>query len=200
VLAAVSAGTWFVAPIYVSSVEGGDLGAHYEEHRTLLLLLGPAAALGNALHGAFFAGLRSVVGPGWREQTMARLGLICLLAEVVIVLAAFTIFSVLAFSEPPTDAARVPTDLAWFLINQAAGPVTTIGLIALTIALWRSGLVRRWVVGYTLAVGAAHLVVAFTVASSGAFTPAGPVAFTVPLLFFSWFVVVGRELVSSASK
>jgi hypothetical protein len=193
-LAVVSAVGWFIAPIHVSSVDGGELGLHYEENRTLLLLYGPAAALGNALHGVFFVGLRSLVAPGWREQMLARLGLLCLLAEVAIVLIGFTIFPVLAFSEASTDAARVPTDLAWFLINQAAGPVTTIGLIAMTVALWRSQLVRRWVVGYAVLVGVAHLVVACTVASSGAFTPAGPVAFTVPLVFFSWFVVIGREL------
>ena len=196
-LALISAVSWVVAPIHVSSGElGTDLSAHYEDNRALLLAFGFAAALGNALQACFVVALRSIVRGGQIEQALARLGMVCMLLEVGLVTGAFTIFAALAYGQPPADVAAPLTDLAWLLINQAAGPVTAIGLISLTIALARSGLVRSWVVPYTVVVGAAHLVVAGTVAEDGFFSPAGEVAFAVPILFFSWFAVVGYELIS----
>ena len=194
-LALISAATWVVAPIHVSSGEvGKELSTHYESHRTLLLAFGYAAALGNPLQAIFFVALRTIVGPGQVEQTLGRVGLVCMLIVVILVLVGFSIFSALAYAQPPVDVAAPLTDLAWILINQAAGPVTTLGLIAMTIALARSGLVRGWVVGYTIVVGAAHLIVAAAVADDGLFSPAGAVAFAVPMLFFSWFAVVDYEL------
>jgi hypothetical protein len=198
-LALISAVSWAVAPIHVSSGEiGPDASAHYETHRTLLLAFGFAAAVGNALHAAFFVALRTIVRGGRTEQALARLGMVCLLIVVVLVIVAFSIFSALAYGQPSTEVAATLTDLAWILINQAAGPVTTIGLIAITVALARSRLVRRWVVAYTVFVGGAHLVVAAAVAEEGAFSPAGTVAFVVPMLFFSWFAVVGYELIRAS--
>ena len=194
-LALTSAVTWVVAPIHVSSGElGAELVDHYESHRTLLLAFGFAAALGNPLQALFFVAQRAIVGPGEVEQTLGRVGLVCMLIVVVLVMVAFSIFAALAYAQPAVDVAAPLTDLAWILINQAAGPVTTAGLIAMTIALARSGLVRGWTVGYTIAVGAAHLIVAAAVADEGLFSPAGEVAFAVPILFFSWFAVVGYEL------
>jgi hypothetical protein len=194
-LALVSALSWVFAPIHVSSGElGGDLAERYDEHRALLLAFGFAAALGNALQAVFDVALRSIVRGGQLNQALARVGMVCMLIQVGIVTVAFTIFSALAYAQPPNDVAAPLTDLAWLLINQAAGPVTTIGLISLTIALVRSGLVRSWVTPYAVVVGLAHLVVAATVAENGFFSPAGEVAFAVPLLFFSWFAVVGYEL------
>jgi hypothetical protein len=193
-LAVASAAVWIIAPIFVSSVDG-DAAANFDDHRALLLAFGLASAGGNALHIVFFAGLRSLVRGGALEETLARIGLLCLVGVSVIVLVAFAIFPVLAFGEPSPETADTLTDLGWFLINQAAGPLTTIGLITLTAALARSGVVRGWALGYAAVAGAAHLVVACTVATSGAFTPAGPIAFAVPFFFFAWFAVIGWELV-----
>ena len=193
-LAVASALTWVVAPIFVSSADGNP-DADLEEHRTLVLVFGIASAGGNALHIVFFAGLRSLVGDGAVEQALGRIGLVCLVTVSALVLVAFSVFPALAFGEPAPETADSLTDLAWFVINQAAGPVTAIGLITLTMALARTGVVRSLALGWTVLVGAAHLVVACAVATSGAFTPAGPVAFGVPFLFFSWFAVIGWELV-----
>lgn len=164
------------------------------DQRTEVLVFAYLGVFGQALQLAFFAGLAWIVDRDARGRALGRLGLAGNLVQVTAVAVAFTIFAGLAHRAPAPDTERALSDLAWLLINLAAGPVTALSLLAFAFALTRAGVVGRWLLPLTAFVAAAHLVVGATFARDGAMAPDGVVAHAVPMLFFLWFVAVSLAL------
>lgn len=192
-LAASGAVGWLISPLDMPDASG-ELVSHVAEHRTEILLYAYLGVLGTAAQLVFFVGLRDVAGDAERVRFWGRLGLLAMLVEVAVVSTAFALFAVLAHLEPGPDVAAALRDSAWLFIDLAAGPVTSVGLMGLAIALVRSGVVDRWLLPLTAVVAVAHLLVAAAFAREGFLSPDGGIAIIVPLLFFSWFAAVGAPL------
>lgn len=193
-LAASSVIAWTLAPIHVDAETARGVAAHYSEHRTGILRFAYLGAIGTALQLPFFVALRGLAAAAPVDQALSRLGLAAMLVEVVGVSLAFSTFGAIAYREPSPDVAQALNDVAWIAINLGAGPVTSVGLSAFALVLWRSRAVGAWLLPFTAVVALAHLVVAATFAREGAFAPVGEVSFAVPLVFFSWFAAVGVAL------
>lgn len=163
-------------------------------HRTEVLAFAYLGVFGNALQLAFFGGLAWLVDRDARGRALGRIGMAGIAVQVTAVTAAFTIFAALAQSPPSPATEHTLSDLAWLLINLAGGPVTTLALLAFGFALVRTQLIGRWLLPYTGAIAAAHLVVGATFAREGAMSPDGAVAQVVPMLYFAWFAAVSVAL------
>jgi hypothetical protein len=196
--ALVSAGSFFLVPLDTASDQSAQsLAEHYSDHRTAILVGCYGATLGTALQLVFFVGLRGLADGSWLSQYLARLGLAAILVEVVTVIVAFSVLAAAAYGEPGPATTRTLSDLAWLLIDLAAGPATAIALSAFAVALWRSRLVGRWVLPFTAFAALAHLVVAATFARSGFLSPEGGLALVVPAIFLTWIAAVGLALTTA---
>jgi hypothetical protein len=182
---------WLVAPLDMPADDARALAAYYEEHRGWILAAAYAGVVGTTVQLVFFGALAELAQQTERARTAARIGLVSMVVEVVGVCVAFAVFAAVAYREPALETAQVMTDLAWILIDLAAGPCTSVGLMAFGLALAWSGVGGRALVAWSAVVAVAHLVVAAALASDGAFAPDGAVAYVVPFLFFSWFAVAG---------
>lgn len=193
--AVVSAATFFVVPLDTASDQSGAaLARHYAEHRTAILVGCYGATLNTALQLVFFVGLRQLVDGSPLSQALGRLGLASILAEVIGVTIAFSVLAAGAYRQPDPETLRVLSDLAWILIDLAAGPVTALALSAFALALWRSRAAGRWLLVFTAFAAAAHLVVAAAFAREGFLSPEGGIALLVPGFFLGWIAVVGLSL------
>jgi hypothetical protein len=160
---------------------------YYEAERTGVLVLAYLNAFGMAVIAAVFVALREALGR-W-EPTWAAVGLAGGLLTVAMTLAGFVVLAALAYRGAEAESARQLTDVGWFLINVAAGPVTALSIAAYTAAIARSPAARPWLLGFGALVAAAHLLVTGAFAAAGALSPTGLVAHVVPCLWAAWVAV-----------
>ena len=191
VLALTGAFGWLVAPLDMSDDDARAVAAYYGENRGRILAYAYAGVVGTTLQLVFFGGLLHLARESERARTAARIGFAAMAVEVAGVCIAFTAFAAAAYREPEPATAQAVTDLAWLLIDLAAGPCTTVGLMSFGLALAWSGIGGGPLVAWSAVVAATHLLVAGAFAAEGFLAPDGGVALVVPLLFFSWFAAAG---------
>jgi hypothetical protein len=103
---------------------------------------------------------------------------------------AFTIFAAVAYRTTSGEVALLMTDLGWLLVNLAAGPVTTVAILAFAVALRRLGFGGAWLLPLSVVAAIAHVVVAVSFADDGFFSPTGGVEIAVPIVYQAWIGAV----------
>lgn len=170
----------------------------YADHRTLLIAVAFSAVVGNTLMAGFFVSLAGLVERDALNRLLGRVGVVGMVMQIAIVMAAFGLIATVAWRQPGAELARTLTDLAWVLINLPAGPCTALAIAAFAAALRRCGLFGPGLVAFSAFVAAAHLVVAAAFAREGFLAPQGDIAIVVPTLYVTWIAVVGAVLLRSA--
>jgi hypothetical protein len=185
---------WVVAPIAMPETTS-EVARHYSDHRSALILASIAVVGGSALVAAWYVALAALVHTTPRGRLLGSVGVVGMAIQIAAVSVGFTIFAAVAYREPPAETAQLATDIGWLLVNLAAGPVTSVAVVAFGAALSRDGYGSGWLMPFSLVVALAHLVVAASFADEGFFSPVGGIEIVVPLLYQAWIGAIALALV-----
>ena len=182
-----------------TAAPGSEVAAYAVNHRTLLLagsyLWGLAISANLIFAVAFFALLSHRGRPAEPWSLVAVAGALMLCAMEFV---AFAILVMLAFRPVEPASARLLADLYAILLAYAGLPAalwTACG----SVALWSTGLGRRWVGVLGLLAAIVHLVVAGSLARSGIFSPSGAPGLVAPVLIVAWIGAVSLAVAATAS-
>lgn len=174
---------------------GKSVAEFYIENRGSVIT---AAALnGLAWSGifvVFIVGLQAVV----RErdaiaELWATVGLIAGAVEAVVIAIAVILASTLAFRELDGVVAQ-PFHDGFLLANAVSGYSTAVCLVGFTIAITRSGDFPLWLAPLGIATAGSHIFSAFSLSSTGAFSPSGFFGYVSPGLMVAWMLSVSITL------
>jgi hypothetical protein len=168
---------------------------YYIEHRGSILT--SAALNGLAWSGVFvvfIVGLQTIV----REsdavaELWATIGLIAGAVEAVVIAVVVILSSTAAFEELDGAVAQ-PLHDGVLLANAISGYSTAACLVGFTIAITRADDFPLWLAPLGIATAGAHILSAFSLSSSGAFSPSGFFPFVAPGLFAVWMLSVSITL------
>jgi hypothetical protein len=186
--------TWLISPIAMPN-EAAAVAAHYSDNRTALILTSIVVVGSSALMAAWYVGVAALFARTPGGAVYARIGVVGIAVQIAVVSVGFTVFATVAYREPDPGTAQLATDLGWLLISLAGGPMTTVAIIAFTLALKREGFGGTWLATLSAIAAVAHIVVASSFAESGFFSPVGGVEIVVPMIYLAWIAALGVALV-----
>jgi hypothetical protein len=189
--------SWVVAVALIpldAKLENGDQGLTFTlaSLATQLYVAALLAVLGGVLLVAFFGVLTRLVPqgePGWGLLRIALAG--CVVTQTMVAIGGS--FALVGIHSAVAGASPALVAFAWrgvWLTFLASAIPTILFTITGILGMAAAGLIARWlaVIGWISA--AAHVLVMFTVAQSGAFAPDGIVGALAPVTTVVWIVAV----------
>jgi hypothetical protein len=175
-----------------------DLAKWVTDHRAELIAVTWISALSFAFLFLFFAGLRHLLARAeGLPPLLSNLGFASGAALVIVLWISLGFIAAAAYRTPDeanTAVIRALSDLTWVGFALSGFP-TAIALIAFSLVVRRTGILPPSVAWLGFIVGAAHVLATMTTfAREGAYSLAGDVASTVPLLFYIWVAIVSATL------
>lgn len=179
---------------------GKVVAEYYSENRGAILT--SAALNGLAWTGVFLVflvGLQTIV----RErdavaELWATVGLIAGVAEAVIIGVFVILLSTAAFRALDGAVSQSLHD-GVLLSNAVSGYATAVCLVGFTVAFTRGDEFPLWLAPLGIATAGSHLLSAFSLSSTGVFSPSGFFGYVSPALFVAWMVSVSVSLLRAVT-
>lgn len=167
-----------------------------------LYLAGMLAVLGGGLLVAFFAMVRGLISERGGPHEAARLALAaCVVTQTMVGVGAGFALVAVHSAQAGADAAIVAAGWrALWLVFLASAVPTVLFTVPAVYAMSSIQLVPAWVTRLGWISAAAHVVVMFTFAQSGAFSPDGIVGALTPLTTVLWIVGAAVVLLRSSDR
>lgn len=174
---------------------GKSVAEYYIENRGSVIT--SAALNGLAWSGVFVVFLVGLQAVTREHDAIAELwstiGLIAGAVEAVVIAIAVILVSAIAFRELDGAVAQALHD-GFLLANAVSGYSTAVCLVGFTIAITRGTDFPLWLAPLGIATAGSHILSAFSLSSTGAFSPSGFFGYVSPGLMVAWILSVSITL------